>query len=279
MTKTDELKGRIICQGWYYLNGVKTCPHSPCINTGGYECSMNLTDNYMKTDELISKLEEALQLSKEVINNFVDPGWKGIYPSTRKIKILESGIYELKEQIKKEEVNPDVMPDTCCGKYEEDIIGFDVIKQHNKKCFDDTLENIKKSMKDKEQPLKSAEEILLEVYGCKTVKEFNKCFDISREMITEVCKRYHDQFQVATVKDISNIPYPNPTSKHQTDINIGWIRAMEYIKDQSVKDITDEEILNAEMDTFHEYVQKGHTYIGGLFSEGAKWMRDKMKSL
>jgi hypothetical protein len=217
---------------------------------------------------------------------------------------------------KSETVNPSIMPDICCGKYEEeqplksirdklnpqltqigkepqyitnaresfkckkeDVIGFDVIERHNKKCFDDTLENIKKSMKDKEQPLKSAEEILLEVYGCKTVKEFNKCFDISGEMITEVCKRYHDQFHVATVKDIINLPYPNPISKHQTDINIGWMRAMKYMKNQPVKDITDEEILNAEMDTFHEYVQKEYAYVGGLFSEGAKWMRDKMKSL
>jgi hypothetical protein len=26
-----------------------------------------------------------------------------------------------------------------------------------------------------------------------------------------------------------SLPYPNPISKHQTDINIGWIRAMKYM--------------------------------------------------
>ena len=26
-----------------------------------------------------------------------------------------------------------------------------------------------------------------------------------------------------------SLPYPNPISKHQTDINIGWVRAMKYM--------------------------------------------------
>ncbi len=42
------------------------------------------------------------------------------------------------------------------------------------------------------------------------------------------------------IKDII-LPYPNPISKHQTDINIGWVRAMKYMKSQT-KDIIDEEI-------------------------------------
>ena len=154
---------------------------------------------------------------------------------------------------KSETVNPEIMPDTCCGKYEE------------------------------EQHLKSAEEILLEVYGCKTVKEFNKCFDISREMITEVCKRYHDQFHAAHIKDITDLLYPNPISKHQTDINIGWMRAIKYMKNQPVKDITDEEIekqatqqtsfpIMCYPDKMME-IQCRIKYI-----ESAKWMRSKMKS-
>jgi hypothetical protein len=213
--------------------------------------------------------------------------------------------------------NPSVMPDTCCGKYEEEqslksirdklnpqstqigkepqyitnaresfkckkeeVIGFDVIDRHNKKCFDETLENIKQSMKDKEQSLKSAEEILLEVYGCKTVKEFNKCFDISGEMITEVCKRYHDQFHAATVKDITNLPYPDPISKHQTDINIGWMRAMKYMKDQPVKDITDEEIekyFNKNSSFIYEGTNKISFFTFPQILKFVKWMRSKMK--
>ena len=81
-SKTDELiskqNGRIICQGWYWLNGVKTCPHSPCINTGGYECGMNIPDEQITdTDKLIINLN-------------------------LKIVTLESEISSLKEQIKKE---------------------------------------------------------------------------------------------------------------------------------------------------------------------------------
>jgi hypothetical protein len=83
MRKTDELiskqNGRIICQGWYWLNGVKTCPHSPCINTGGYECGMNIPDEQITdTDKLIINLN-------------------------LKIVTLESEIASLKEQINKED--------------------------------------------------------------------------------------------------------------------------------------------------------------------------------
>jgi hypothetical protein len=83
MSKTDELISkqncRIICQGWYWFNGVKTCPHSPCVNTGGYECGMNMPDEQITdTDKLIINLN-------------------------LKIVTLESEIASLKEQIKKEE--------------------------------------------------------------------------------------------------------------------------------------------------------------------------------
>jgi hypothetical protein len=56
-----------------------------------------------KTDELISKLEEALQLSKECINLFIDRETKGINSRIVKINKLKSAISQLKEQIKKED--------------------------------------------------------------------------------------------------------------------------------------------------------------------------------
>ena len=39
---------------------------------------------------------------------------------------------------------------------------------------------------------------------------------------------------------------------------------------------TDEEISQADIALFDEYVEKEYAYIGGLFSKGAKWMRDKI---
>jgi len=36
-------------------------------------------------------------------------------------------------------------------------------------------------------------------------------------------------------EDKESLPYPNPVSKHQTDINIGWIRAMKYMKAHEAK--------------------------------------------
>ena len=44
----------------------------------------------------------------------------------------------------------------------------------------------------------------------------------------------------------------------------------------SVQLPTDEEILKADIALFNEYVEKEYAYIGGLFSAGAKWMRDKI---
>jgi hypothetical protein len=44
----------------------------------------------------------------------------------------------------------------------------------------------------------------------------------------------------------------------------------------SVQLPTDEEISQADIALFDEYVVKEYTYIGGLFSKGAKWMRDKI---
>lgn len=44
----------------------------------------------------------------------------------------------------------------------------------------------------------------------------------------------------------------------------------------SVQLPTDEEISQADIALFNEYVEKEYAYIGGLFSKGAKWMRDKI---
>lgn len=44
----------------------------------------------------------------------------------------------------------------------------------------------------------------------------------------------------------------------------------------SVQLPTDEEISQADIALFNEYVEKEYAYIGGLFSAGAKWMRDKI---
>ena len=44
----------------------------------------------------------------------------------------------------------------------------------------------------------------------------------------------------------------------------------------SVQLPTDEEISQADIALFNEYVEKEYAYLGGLFSEGAKWMRDKI---
>ena len=33
-----------------------------------------------------------------------------------------------------------------------------------------------------------------------------------------------------------SLPYPSPISKHQTDINIGWVRAMKYMESHPVKE-------------------------------------------
>jgi len=85
-----------------------------------------------KTDELISKLEE---LVEEL--DYPEQSRDNSY-----IKKLESEISQLKRQIKKEEIikrlsgekiediptftsttNPDVMLDTCCGKYKEEVNG------------------------------------------------------------------------------------------------------------------------------------------------------------
>ena len=69
-----------------------------------------------KTDELISKLEEALQLSKECINCFIDRKTKGINPRIVKINKLKSEISSLKELIKKEATLPsDVKEDKLKG--------------------------------------------------------------------------------------------------------------------------------------------------------------------
>jgi hypothetical protein len=161
----------------------------------------------------------------------------------KKPDVFEQGINALLYIIENK-VNPDIMPDTCCGKYKE-VIGFDVIDRHNKKCFNDTLENIKKSMKDKDFPDIDFRKDIAE--------ELSKDELIDRlcEMHKEYTKMREEWFNVVIMKEhytkdtTDTLPYPNPISKHQTDINIGWMRAMKYMKDQPVKDITDEEIREA----------------------------------
>jgi hypothetical protein len=207
----------------------------------------------------------------------------------------------------------------------EEVIGFDVIERHNKKCFDDTLKNIKKSMKE-EQLLKSAEEIpdlskateeqkrdiiqeVVELVS-KTLLKVFIAFDLKNHIETmiindatkkeyvltfETVDRFRERFY-HSVNDITDtLPYPNPISKHQTDINIGWMRAMKYMKNQPVKDITDEEIekefpadlrnlckslhipehlMSAEMGDALKSIQEGNLNK----QIGAKWMRSKMKS-
>ena len=219
---------------------------------------------------------------------------------------------------KSETVNPSIMPDICCGKYEEeqplksirdklnpqltqigkepqyitnaresfkckkeDVIGFDVIERHNKKCFDDTLENIKKSMKDKDFPDIDFRKDIAE--------ELSKDELIDRlcEMHKEYTKMREEWFNVVTMKEhytkdtTDTLPYPNPISKHQTDINIGWMRAMKYIKNQPVKYITDEEIEKWAQWTIDKYPGGDpdiKNYIKIAKITGAKWMRSKMKS-
>ena len=42
-------------------------------------------------------------------------------------------------------------------------------------------------------------------------------------------------FDCGIYEEKESLPYPNPVSKHQTDINIGWIRAMKYMKAHEAK--------------------------------------------
>ena len=154
-------------------------------------------------------------------------------------------------------INPDVMPDTCCGKYKE-VIGFDVIERHNKKCFDDTLENIKKSMKEKEQPLKSAEEIYKKVY-------IKSEADLPKD----------------TGKHIVHIPINDEVySVHLETMITQWKRFDWYL--QPVKDITDEEINKKIFElTTSMRMWDGKSNPKTIFEhmfEIAIWMRDKMKS-
>jgi hypothetical protein len=326
-----------------------------------------------KTDELISKLEEAItqynansnttskafikilnawnelkeQIKKEEnINDFTIPYLKSEYNQQleritkiigKKPDIFEQGINALLYIIENK-VNPDVMPDTCCGKYNEEVIGFDVIERHNKKCFDDTLSNIKETMNGKKIKFKFGDIIInhhaskdnpqrqgifvnydkntivltdmkgnfwfplldndaiLEIKGSvlkeeqslKSAEEIKQqfCNELESILLDVRLRNYKtdDGDSFPLVDHLSEIGDNTISSGKEEISNIieqiyFRLDELSIFTSQPIKDITDEEILNAEMDTFHEYVQKGHTYIGGLFSEGAKWMRDKMKSL
>ena len=345
MTKTDELKGRIICQGWYYLNGIKTCPHSPCINTGGYECGMDLTDNFMKTDELISKLEEAIeqynkhiastnpeyinilsawnelkeQIKKEEnINDFTIPYLKSEYNQQleritkiigKKPDVFEQGINALLYIIENK-VNPDIMPDTCCGKYKE-VIGFDVIDRHNKKCFNDTLKNIKKSIKEDKSIhicnvcTKSAnctkidsEKVTCNTFQLKSpyLKETGEEQSLKDEnaILTEILsKKSRKNYDAIILNNPKESPAEQPLKSAEEildkygcpeipfDENITMfypaiINAMKEYASQPTKDTTDEEIQD------EAWVQSGLN--GWSYNERTRWiegmkrMRDKMKS-
>ena len=76
-----------------------------------------------------------------------------------------------------------------------------------------------------------------------------------------------------------SLPYPNPISKHQTDINIGWMRAMKYMKNQPIKDITDEDL-----NSFLNYLRlREYNFLSPILNsqiifDYKEWMRSKMKS-
>jgi hypothetical protein len=265
-----------------------------------------------KTDELISKLEELLEVfikdpinksnskmiellpaisqlkeqikKEENINDFTIPYLKSEYNQQleritkiigKKPDVFEQGINALLYIIENK-VNPDVMPDTCCGKYEEEqslkdenAILTEILSKKSRKNYDAIILNNPKES-PAEQPLKSAEEIL-EKYDPSYLdgKASSGTVVYKRK---DILKAIHE-FASQLIKDITDtLPYPNPISKHQTDINIGWTRAMKYMKDQPTKDITDEEI--RKHFCLWYYAQSQPLDANKVF----EWMRSKMKS-
>jgi phenylalanyl-tRNA synthetase alpha subunit len=244
-----------------------------------------------KTDELIWKSEELLKIYKRIAG-------RGIHYSTdiKDIATFEADISQLKEQIKKEEVikglsgekiediqtfttttNPDIMPDTCCGKYEEEqpLKSAEEIKQQ----FCNELESILLGVRLKNYKTDDGDSFPL-VDHLSEISD--NTISSGKEEISNIIEQIYFRLDELSIfashptKDITNIPYPNPISKHQTDINIGWMRAMKYMKNQSVKDITDEEIANQAHNVCFASDHKEAHKRG--YSEGAKWMRFKMKS-
>jgi hypothetical protein len=428
MTKIDELISKleeILIPFIEFAH--ERCDKTKALNTDnnshvvyGYnhkELTIGDFKNILQFESAISQLKEQIK-KEENINDFTFPYLKSEYNQQleritkiigKKPDVFEQGINALLYIIENK-VNPDVMPDTCCGKYEEeqslksirdklnpqstqigkepqyitnaresfkckkeDVIGFDVIDRHNKKSFDETLENIKQTMNGKkikfkfgdiiinhhasednpqrqgifvnydkntivltdmkgkfwfplldndaileikgsvlkkEQSLKDENAILTEILSKKSRKNYDAIIldnpkespaeqplksaeeipisEIEKEIITRhealfsegdyatgfiAGVRFREKITSQSIQDI-NPPYPDPISKHQTDINIGWIRAMKYMKDQSVKDITDEEI---EMLVEKEHFNNSYNWKCA-FIFGAKWMRDKIKS-
>ena len=101
-------------------------------------------------------------------------------------------------------------------------------------------------------------------------------------------------FDCGIYEEKESLPYPNPISKHQTDINIGWMRAMKYMESHPVKEITDEEIEKKfptnlkilceihKIPVNFNFEQGEHLdmicRINTSKQTGAKWMRNKMNS-
>ena len=50
-----------------------------------------------------------------------------------------------------------------------------------------------------------------------------------------------------------------------------WLEEVEVPKNS--------DITLAECDVYEEYSEKGYAYAGGLFSKGARWMRDKITNI
>ena len=63
-----------------------------------------------------------------------------------------------------------------------------------------------------------------------TIIDKLNCWDY----ILEAMEEYAQSRQPEKVSDeeiVTSIPYPNPISKHQSDINIGWVRCRKAMRD------------------------------------------------
>jgi len=52
-----------------------------------------------------------------------------------------------------------------------------------------------------------------------------KCFEALDALFDEI------NYSVSDEEIVASIPYPNPISKHQSDINIGWIKCRKAMRD------------------------------------------------
>jgi len=253
MTKTDELISKLEDIN----DSIRTINNDSFITLDTRISEINrLTANLSSK---ISSLKEQIK-KEENINDFTIPYLKSEYNQQleritkiigKKPDVFEQGINALLYIIENK-VNPDVMPYTCRGKYKE-VIGFDVIDRHNKKCFDDTLENIKKSMKE-EQLLKSAEEIL-DKYGCPEIP-----FDENITMFYPAIIEAMEEYASHPIKDITD-----EEIEKEFPINLRNLCKSLHIP---------ENLMSAEMGDALKSIQEGNLNK----QIGAKWMRSKMKS-